>query len=451
MNILHKHNMPLPDEIPAARGKSPTRPRSKSPKKPPTTIASAPTAAPTPRKGRSRSKSPAPPKRSATTTAPATTPTKDEVRKNQVRSVSPAPTTGGRRMKSSGMEDITKKNTIRSKVRSLSPLRLKKSKDKDKASSSPDKQPYYYKEGEAPAVAPIYALKEEMERKVAHSDDAKFEKAVRRCIPSHFTLIATVDDTSEAQEALHASKLFDLPNAKGREGGVGTSALLMYLYDHIKVVTGQIDSENKPFSCRKVLRGMHKLMKTASTPEQPFDNVPQLSCSRPLGPPRTKNFAPFFVVPPTFDPEKNTKRALLIGVNFQNDEDKKLHLRAPHNDVHNCKEFLLQCGFSEGKIMILKDDGKCMNPTRANIEKCFQMMITLSKPGDVLFIQYSGHGGLITDLSGDEESGFDSYIMPSDHASAGVIIDDYILSDLIKAIPNDVHTTMLCDCCHSGT
>lgn len=43
------------------------------------------------------------------------------------------------------------------------------------------------------------------------------------------------------------------------------------------------------------------------------------------------------------------------------------------------------------------------------------------------------------------------YIMPCDYQKNGCIVDDQILNQLIKAMPAQVYTTFLVDCCYSGT
>lgn len=275
-----------------------------------------------------------------------------------------------------------------------------------------------------------------------HEDDATFEQAVRRCIPSTFNLIAGQDDLSQAQEAYKATKLFQLPNAIGEEGGLATSALLQFLYEHVEETVVGNATPPRGITCRQVMKEVHSRMNQAKK----SDIVPQMSSSRPLGPPRLETHAPFYLVPPGYT---GKRRALLIGCNFTGQPGE---LRAPHNDVHNALQFLMnKCGFKEEDIMVLKDDGKSISPTKKNIEDGFAKMVASSKANDVLFIQYSGHGGRMKDTSGDEMDGYDSYILPVDHATAGQILDDDILKCLIKALPEGVHSTMLVDCCHSGT
>lgn len=69
-------------------------------------------------------------------------------------------------------------------------------------------------------------------------------------------------------------------------------------------------------------------------------------------------------------------------------------------------------------------------------------MCKASKPHDVNFVQFSGHGG---------RTGNTLYILPTDYNTAGQVSDSDILRDLIKAMPKDVYTSMLVDCCYSGT
>ena len=75
--------------------------------------------------------------------------------------------------------------------------------------------------------------------------------------------------------------------------------------------------------------------------------------------------------------------------------------------------------------------------------------------GDVVVVYYSGHGSQRTDLEGDEASGLDSTIVPFDSGRPPYtnrdITDDEIhhwLSRLAKRTP---YTTLIFDCCHSGT
>ena len=73
-------------------------------------------------------------------------------------------------------------------------------------------------------------------------------------------------------------------------------------------------------------------------------------------------------------------------------------LKGPPNDVTNVQNFLLKhCGFKQEDITVLRDDehaGRMHKPsTKRNILDGFSKMVKQSKPKDVVFIQFSGHGG----------------------------------------------------------
>lgn len=277
-----------------------------------------------------------------------------------------------------------------------------------------------------------------------HKDDEAFERAVRRCIPSEFVLIASQDDISKAQEAIHAADIFTLPDAIGNAGSVATSALLHLMHKNLDLAMGA--NGGKSVGCLTLLQDLRATIKKATG----LNVNPQICSSRPLGPPRMGRgkYAPFHIVPAGYT---GKKRALLIGIRFLDDVPSQ-RLKGPHNDVHNIQQYLKKnCGFQMEDIVVLVDDGKRTAPTKANILKNFRKLTEVSQPGDVVFVQYSGHGGRMKSSKGEGQDPFDNYILPSDHKTAGHILDDDILKDFIKAMPSGVYSTMLVDCCNSGT
>jgi metacaspase-1 len=89
-------------------------------------------------------------------------------------------------------------------------------------------------------------------------------------------------------------------------------------------------------------------------------------------------------------------------------------------------------------MLILMDDGRAHPPTRRNIEDAFQRICQYSVAGDIVWIHYSGHGSRVRDVSGDEEDGYDSTLIPVDFRSTGQILDDdgpYLSSCLICLVP----------------
>lgn len=229
----------------------------------------------------------------------------------------------------------------------------------------------------------------------AHYDNAKFENAIKRCIPSDFMLIASQDDQTQAQEDYFAMDNYNMGQhvpkyvKKANAGGCATTALLQLLYEAPERVVADKcrRARMQPLNVLEVSREMKQRVKKHSK----LELRPTISSSRPLGPPRMDKgeHAPFYIVPPG---KTGTRRALLIGVIGGQGSD----LKGPPNDVANVQSFLEKhCGFQKSNITVLQDfwDQPGANkPTKRNILASFQKIVRASKPGDVCFIQFSGHG-----------------------------------------------------------
>lgn len=127
--------------------------------------------------------------------------------------------------------------------------------------------------------------------------------------------------------------------------------------------------------------------------EKGYDQIPQLSSSRMLD-----IHAPFQIVPPASIQKNAARRAILIGINYVGQQGQ---LSGCHNDVNNIKNYLItREGFQEKDMLILMDDGRHHQPTKKNIEDAFRRITQYSRPDDVVFIHYSGHGSRVKDLNG---------------------------------------------------
>eukprot|EP00835_Amoeboradix_gromovi_P004067 NODE_297_length_11469_cov_0.855937.p3 type:complete len:488 gc:universal NODE_297_length_11469_cov_0.855937:7464-6001(-) len=147
------------------------------------------------------------------------------------------------------------------------------------------------------------------------------------------------------------------------------------------------------------------------------------------------------------------KKSLLIGINYFN---QKGQLKGCIEDVKNIKKFLVRIynfPTNPASMRILTDDQRdasCI-PTRKNIIASMHWLVQGAKPGDSLFLHYSGHGGSVKDTSGDEDDGMDETICPVDYVKAGQIIDDEMHQILVKPLVRGVKLTVVFDSCHSGT
>ncbi|GAX24014.1 hypothetical protein FisN_26Lh083 [Fistulifera solaris] len=253
--------------------------------------------------------------------------------------------------------------------------------------------------------------------------DREFDQRVKQVIRSHFNMISSSADHQQSEEAYHTGQ-FQLPNPAGKAGGACTSAFLQAMYQ-----TGEGANWVETLQeMQNVLQGMG------------YAQTPQLTSSRLIDIQK-----PLQIVPPG----SGRRRALLIGINYVGQEGQ---LTACHNDVHNIREFLTEVyGFKDSEMLILMDDARHHPPTRRNIEDAMIRLTRYSQPNDVAFVSFSGHGGNTRDTSGDEADGMDETLIPVDFKTQGHIVDDDILRLLVKPMMNDVHVTVLMDCCHSGT
>ncbi len=145
------------------------------------------------------------------------------------------------------------------------------------------------------------------------------------------------------------------------------------------------------------------------------------------------------------EPPVSTRRALCIGINAY----------PPGKELYGCVadaeawgKQLESVGFEVTTLL----DGAA---TRVNILQGIFDLVAHSTAGDVLVMQYAGHGTYIDDLDGDEaedgngEKLFDEALCPVDFQGGNLIIDDD-LGELFDLLPEGVSLTAFFDSCHSG-
>ncbi|MCY4485832.1 MAG: caspase family protein [Deltaproteobacteria bacterium] len=149
-------------------------------------------------------------------------------------------------------------------------------------------------------------------------------------------------------------------------------------------------------------------------------------------------------------PSASGKRALLIGV------DAYRHLTgllgAPVNDAREMRAFLIrQLGYHYEDVRLLLD----ADATRSRILGAIQdWLVDGTKPGDEVFLYFSGHGSQQRDSGGDEPDGRDETLVPADAALggrgelAGTITDDEMAALLGRLAGRRVHVVL--DSGHAG-
>ncbi|KAH8614151.1 Caspase domain [Trypanosoma vivax] len=144
-------------------------------------------------------------------------------------------------------------------------------------------------------------------------------------------------------------------------------------------------------------------------------------------------------------------KALLIGINYTG---KSGQLSGCVNDVRCMLSALHNISFPITDCCILVDEegfrGNTAEPTRANILKHMAWLVYDTRPGDVLFFHYSGHGTQTKSTKGSPEK-YDQCLVPLDYDGEGAILDDDLFDLLVKHLPAGVRMTAVFDCCHSAS
>jgi hypothetical protein len=146
---------------------------------------------------------------------------------------------------------------------------------------------------------------------------------------------------------------------------------------------------------------------------------------------------------PSAKPASGDRKALCIGINRY----RKQPLEGCVADARLWAATLRPLGF---EVDLLLD----AQATRAMMLERITALVHGSRPGDVVVIQYSGHGTTLPDRNQDEAGGdtpaSDEAICPYDYTEGAFVIDDD-LAAVYAGIPSGVNVTQFIDCCHSGT
>ena len=148
-----------------------------------------------------------------------------------------------------------------------------------------------------------------------------------------------------------------------------------------------------------------------------------------------------------------TKHALVIGLGEQ--EDKHWAKINGDKDVPYVLDMLSVVGYDDIKTLINKE------AIKDSIIASFEALRTKCNEGDIVYIHFSGHGQLVTDVNGDEDDGWDESWIPYDaylrycdnDKGEKHLIDDEINEYLvgIKAQIGDIGAMLVVvDACHSG-
>lgn len=202
-----------------------------------------------------------------------------------------------------------------------------------------------------------------------------FERQAAHLIPAEVRMISGCHTEQTSADVRNVLSTSNLPNPAGRAGGACTSALLDILYQHDQSNKNTWTGSKPPqLTFQDLLLQLRSKLAT-----QGFDQIPQLTSSRPLDVQTT----PF-----DLGGHAGTKRALLIGINYRHQDGE---LRGCHNDVYNMQKYLVTVqGFAPHHILLLVDDGQHEVPTRKSIVLALRQLVAQSVAGDAVFVSYSG-------------------------------------------------------------
>ena len=155
-----------------------------------------------------------------------------------------------------------------------------------------------------------------------------------------------------------------------------------------------------------------------------------------------------------------THRALVFGLGRQADATwGKIN---GDNDVFYVKQMLQQKGYTDIVTLINEE------ATKAAMARAFQKLAARCRRGDVVYIHYSGHGQLMTDLDGDESLKwqnshsqwdeawipYDAYMVygPNDRGEKHLCDDEVAryLETIRQRIGKRGELVVVVDACHSG-
>lgn len=135
------------------------------------------------------------------------------------------------------------------------------------------------------------------------------------------------------------------------------------------------------------------------------------------------------------------KHALCIGINDYPGTDSDL--AGCVNDANDWAAALAKRGFAVTRLLDGQATGKAMR-------RAIAKTLAGAAAGDLVVLQFSGHGSFVPDTSGDEPDGTDECLCPHDVETNGPLPDDELF-ELYQARPAGARLVVISDSCHSGT
>jgi hypothetical protein len=160
---------------------------------------------------------------------------------------------------------------------------------------------------------------------------------------------------------------------------------------------------------------------------------------------------PVTISPPPTPPEpeypKGLVRSLFIGINYETIPNLQLSgcIQDVETSALKMKELYPNCN----DVRVITDKSE-IKPTRKNILAAIHWLVHDLKPGQHVFLHYSGHAGRLVDRNGSEKSIFENCIYPYKGRKLQIILDEEIRKELAEKIPSGCKCFAVFDSCSGG-
>ncbi len=191
-------------------------------------------------------------------------------------------------------------------------------------------------------------------------------------------------------------------------------------------------------------RGDKLFTETSAELEELLNELSALG--RPSAPPQvseTLPVSPLISNINTLGPDSLSGRAYALCMGINNYASSPLQGCVP--DMQAWRD-VLKGSLGIKEVTPLADD----ELTLKGLTSAFESAIAKARPGDLLVIQYSGHGTYRANTDKSENEINDQGLVPQDADRTDMLWDDD-LARIYAQIPNGVHAFVFMDCCHSGT
>jgi len=268
-----------------------------------------------------------------------------------------------------------------------------------------------------------------------------YDEKVEEEIPGDVYVFAVIDDEENESmpEIISHVDEYELPENFVRERKVGGGVCTYALLRALESLKSKESTRKQKMTWADALEFMHHELEE----EGGRQSLPTLSTSRAVDI-HAENIR--MVSASTH----GTKRALLVGAHYQDEEDENVWLASCHTDVRRMRSHLIhEEGFEKRNILVLMDDDQHHEPTKGIILDALERMCQLSEEGDSIFFHFSGHGGtLLNEDEYDEDGIVHELLAPGDFREMGPVMDDELYSTFVSKVPKGVHAVVVIDTCH---